>query len=154
MPPEAPSTETYRHTQFGTVMVLAFSAGLLVCVGAAVTATGGAQTAALLLAVFLAGCLALLYSLTVVVDTEAVHVSFGPGVVSKTIPLDEIESVEAVRPGMLWGWGFRWLPGEGWMWNVSGLRAVRLDYRDGRSFRIGTDDPDGLASAIRRHIER
>lgn len=152
MPPEAASTETYRHTQFGTVMVLALSAGLLVCVGAAVTS--GGHPAALGVAVILAGCLALLYSLTTVVDTEAVRVSFGPGVFSKTIPLSEIESAEPVRAGVLWGWGFRWLPGEGWMWNVSGLRAVRLDYRDGRRFRIGTDDPDGLASAIQRRIAR
>ena len=36
----------------------------------------------------------------------------------------------------------------GWMYNVWGLDAVQLELQSGKSFRIGTDDPDGLVAAL------
>ena len=38
----------------------------------------------------------------------------------------------------------------GWLYNVSGLDAVAITLRDGRKFALGTDDPEGLVTAIRR----
>jgi hypothetical protein len=40
------------------------------------------------------------------------------------------------------------MPGQYWVWNVSGLDAVELTLRSGRRFRIGTDEPEELAKAI------
>jgi hypothetical protein len=47
------------------------------------------------------------------------------------------------------GWGIRWI-GRGWLWNVSGLRAVELELRDGRRFRVGSNRPERLAEALRQ----
>ena len=34
------------------------------------------------------------------------------------------------------------------MWNISGLDAVELEYKDGKKFRIGTNQPQKLCQAI------
>jgi hypothetical protein len=34
------------------------------------------------------------------------------------------------------------------MWNISGLDAVEIEYKDGTRFRIGTADPQGLLNAL------
>ena len=49
------------------------------------------------------------------------------------------------------GWGIHWV-GSGWVYNVSGWEAVEIVMRNGRRHRIGTDDPNGLAQAIRQVI--
>ena len=33
------------------------------------------------------------------------------------------------------------------VWNISGLDTVELTYRDGKKFRIGTDEPEVLLDA-------
>ena len=40
------------------------------------------------------------------------------------------------------------MPGKYWLWNVSGFRAVELVFKDGKRFRIGTDEPESLIRAI------
>jgi hypothetical protein len=47
------------------------------------------------------------------------------------------------------GWGIRWT-GDGWLYNVSGLRAVELRTRHGKRYLIGTDRPEELEAAIRQ----
>lgn len=60
----------------------------------------------------------------------------------------EIQRAEAVRNKWWYGWGIRRVP-SGWMWNVWGLDAVEILLTNGKRFRIGTDDPDGLTAALR-----
>jgi len=38
----------------------------------------------------------------------------------------------------------------GWLWNVWGFRAVKFVLRNGRRVTLGTDDPQGLLTAIQR----
>ncbi len=90
----------------------------------------------------------LFHQLTVKVDHEFVQITFGIGIISRKIPLDRIIAATAVRNSWWWGWGIRLIPG-GWMWNVSGLQAVELELKNGRKFRIGTDEPEMLASAVK-----
>jgi hypothetical protein len=91
-------------------------------------------------------------SLAVAVDHESVRLRFGAGLIRKRIPIARISDCRIVRNKWYYGWGIRLTP-RGWMWNISGLDAVELDLDDGGHFRIGTDDPDGLRSAIRRASE-
>ena len=44
--------------------------------------------------------------------------------------------------------------GRGWMWNVSGLDAIRIDRTKGGSFFIGTDEPAALQAAINAAISK
>ena len=73
---------------------------------------------------------------------------FGLGIIRRTIALADVTGCTVVRNPWWYGWGIRLIP-HGWMWNVAGLDAVELQFRTGRRFRIGTDDPEGLAAAIR-----
>jgi len=46
-----------------------------------------------------------------------------------------------------YGWGIHLTP-SGWLYNVGGARAVQLDLHNGRSLRVGTDEPERLCEAI------
>ena len=82
-------------------------------------------------------------------NAPAVTVAFGRGWPRKVIVRSDIVSLRPVRNHWILGWGIRWFPG-GWMWNVWGLDAVELELVSGRRFRIGTDDIDGLTTALQR----
>ncbi len=56
-----------------------------------------------------------------------------------------------MRNPWYYGWGIRLTP-TGWMYNISGLDAVQLQLASGKRFRIGTDEPVQLKSAIDRAI--
>lgn len=137
----------YSHTQPGTVVRLAISvpvAGLLV-----VGMTGVWQAfvpASLFILVLL-----VFHSLTVQVDELAIGLSFGIGLIRKSILLDEIAAFQPVRNRWFYGFGIRYTF-RGWMWNVSGLDAVELTYTSGKRFRIGTDEPQKLAAAINQAL--
>lgn len=73
--------------------------------------------------------------------------------VPKKIPFEEIESAEVFdyRPIRDYGgWGLRF-GGHGrkeWLWNAYGDRAVRLHLANGKTFSVGSQQPEQLASAI------
>jgi hypothetical protein len=135
----------YRHTQVGWVIL----GSMAVVIGVAWTtfpaAAPVAARAPLLLIVTLA--LFVFSTLTVEIDEEAVRLRFGIGLVRKRIPLAQVRSCREMRNPWYVGFGIRLVRG-GYLWNVSGLDAVELDLGDGKRFRIGTDEPAALASAI------
>jgi hypothetical protein len=85
--------------------------------------------------------------MTVIVEVDELRLSMGIGLIRRSIPLSEVESCQQVRNSWWYGWGIRLTP-RGWLWNVSGLDAVELNYRSGKHFRIGTDEPRRLRDAI------
>jgi hypothetical protein len=91
------------------------------------------------------------YELTITIDDEILCASFGVGLVRKKVALAEIAACEPIRIRWWYGWGIHLTP-YGWLYNVSGLDAVAITLRDGRKFALGTDDPNGFTSAVRRSI--
>lgn len=87
-------------------------------------------------------------SITVEVDDQQVRAAFGAGWPQRVVPLRRVSDVRTIRNAWWHGWGIRWVPG-GSLWNVWGLDAVELVLDSGRSWRVGTDDPDGLVAAVR-----
>lgn len=69
------------------------------------------------------------------------------------LALADIVSVETIRTGWADGWGIH-RGREGWIYNVSGFGAVRLRTRDGRSIRLGSDEPERLAAFIAVRLPR
>ncbi len=139
-------TPHYRHTQVGW-MILGALAAVLAFVGMQV---GREATAAIGPLVVVSAILVLGFSaLSVEIDGEAIRLRFGIGLIRKRIPLAEVKAWEAVRNPWYSGWGIRLGPGYV-LWNVSGRDAVELTFASGRRFRIGTDEPEALASAIER----
>jgi len=53
-----------------------------------------------------------------------------------------------VRNKWWYGLGIRLTP-HGWLYNVSGLDAIEIVRRSGKTFRVGTDEPKALAAALR-----
>ena len=90
----------------------------------------------------------LFWGLTVEVNRDMVRLYYGLGIIHRSIPRERIATVTQVRNRWWWGSGIKRTP-HGWMWNISGLDAIELTYRDGKKFRIGTDEPEALLEALK-----
>lgn len=134
----------YKHTQIGYVTGTALGAGALAALAASraelgwggFLATGGLLVGAVLFS-----------SLTTIVDEDELRFYFGPGFWTRRFALDDIISVDVVRNSALYGWGIRYTH-HGWLYNVSGLRAVELTIRGEGQLRLGTDEPEALKAAL------
>jgi hypothetical protein len=69
--------------------------------------------------------------------------------VRRSFELAEIKAVRTVRNRWIHGWGIHWI-WRGWLYSVSRFDAVEIDLASGSSHRIGTDEPQELAEAIRK----
>lgn len=140
----------YRHRQTGTVILWTVGASAVVmAVLAAFFATVQPAVGAVLglSLLVLVACLVLFGSLTVEVTTTHVRLRFGPGWIRKSFDAAEIVEAEMVQNPWHYGWGIRWTP-RGWLFNVAGSDAVEIRLRNGRRYRIGTDEPHNLLLAI------
>ena len=142
----------YEHTQFGAQV---FRFGLvalllLVAVGAAAAGSGEGLVIIGLVALITGTALVIFGRLTVKVTDQHLVAHFGWGWPRRTLQWTDVTAVRAVRNRWWYGWGIRWFPG-GLLWNVWGLDAVEFDLASGRALRIGTDEPEQLLAAVRRH---
>ena len=141
---------SYRHSQTGYLSIglasLAFAAGV---VAARPTEL---RPSWWVVFVLLVAAGVIFARLTVEVEGEMLRVYFAPGWPRWRWPLHEIVSASGVRNTWLAGWGIHRMPGRPgyWVINVSGFDAVELRLRNGRRYRVGTDDPDGLLVALRQ----
>jgi hypothetical protein len=90
-------------------------------------------------------------SLTVEVGEGVLRFHFGPGFWRKRFPLADIAAADAARSSWWEGYGIRITP-RGMLYNISGKDAVRITLRSGKSFRIGTDEPEALLQTLRKAI--
>jgi hypothetical protein len=135
----------YRHTQRGiwiAIVCLVFAA-----FDAAVAWRSAEWLPAVVLIVLVAVAI-VFSSLTVEVDGNELRWHFGPGLWTYRLALDDIDTVAIVRNRWWYGFGIRMGPGFR-LYNVSGLDAVELRLRSDETRRIGTDDPQGLAAALK-----
>jgi hypothetical protein len=140
----------YRHTQVGSV-ILGFAISICVTLGLAGFLAGTLHW--MLPAMVALAVAAILFgSLTIEILDGELRCRFGIGLIRKRFPLRHVVAVETVRNSWIWGWGIRYTP-HGWLFNVSGLDAVELTLVGDKRVRIGTDEPDALARAIRQSIE-
>ena len=144
--------ELYRHTQIGHVIRFSIGAGILfVAIAFGLTLNAGQSAPAIILGsslAVLALSLLLFHSMTVSVRNDAIALSFGPGIIRKTIAASDVASCRTVRNPWYYGWGIHLTPA-GWLFNVSGFDAVEVTLANGRRYRIGTDAPQELEMAIR-----
>jgi hypothetical protein len=98
-------------------------------------------------------CLLVFYKLTITIDTTHLSFSFGIGLFSKKYFITDIKSCKPVKNNPFYGIGIRLIP-DGWLYNVSGLQAIELTFRNRKSkIRIGTNRPEEIASLINKMIE-
>jgi len=138
----------YRHTQVGSTTIAVLAIGW----AAALWWSVRGSDPALVTITALVGLLLVVFStLTVIVRDQVLDVFFGPGLIRRRIPLRRIRDVREVQTPWYYGWGIRLTP-SGWLWNVSGMAGVEVQFDDGHRFRIGSDEPDKLVEVLRREI--
>ena len=142
---------TYHHVQWGWAVIGGSVAGLVLALLVTMSLSASTLAAVPWLVVALFGLLVLglvtYATLTVDVDSVEVRVRFGIGLIRKTIPFTDIARCEVVRTPSWWGWGIHWTP-SGWLYNVSGRAAVRLEMTTQRPVMIGSDEAERLKAAI------
>jgi hypothetical protein len=150
---ESAAAPAYRHTQAGHVVRVCLFVALAVCALSGLAAPPVGYSGIILFAVCVVLALAILlfWSMTVEIRAGLLEARLGPGLIRKRAALDQIASCEPVRNPWWYGWGIHYTP-HGWLYNVSGARAVEIRLRSGKVFRLGTDEPEVLASAVRRAI--
>ena len=137
--------ERYRHTQIGYLLLVALGGALALIL--CLMLITGFNWIAVIVSIILAGCLWTFATLTVTLDSNKLEVRFGPGFIRLSFLLSDIVAHRVVVNPWYYGWGIRLIP-DGWLYNVSGLWAVELRMANGKRFRIGTDDAEGLALAL------
>jgi len=137
--------------QWGWAVIAGSVAGLGLALLVTMSLSAATRAAVPWLVVALFGLLALglltYATLTVDVDSEEVRARFGIGLIRKSIPLKDIARCDVVRTPRWWGWGIHWTP-SGWLYNVSGRAAVRLEMTTERPVMIGSDEAERLKAAI------
>jgi hypothetical protein len=151
---------SYKHTQVGYLMLLVTLAVLMLFAWMQITAraepssvdsgTNFAVTAVMASTLFI---LASFSTLTVTMDEHSLRVKFGYGIFRKKFPFNEMLSSRRVKNHWYYGWGIRvWFWPYMWIYTISGFDAVEIIMRNGRIYRIGTDTPKELETAIKQII--
>ncbi len=154
------SGQAYKHTQIGYLMLVVLLAVLLLFAWLQIAAraeppsynsgTNFAVTAMMALILFI---LASFITLRTSIDENYLRIRFGYGIFRKKFAVNEIVSVAQVKNHWYCGWGIRlWLWPKMWIFNVSGFDAVEIIMKNGKIYRIGTDEPEKLETAIKRVI--
>lgn len=147
--------ETKKFTQFGTFSVIMMVPFLVLSL--IMIFTMGSEDLILfatfsLVALTMVICLLIFYKLTIYIDNTFVSFKLGIGLISKKYPVENIKSCKAVKNDPLFGIGIR-LISNGWLYNVTGLSAVELSFKNTKKIvRIGTNEPEEIAATINRMI--
>ena len=137
--------KNYRHTQFGSAIVLGSGAIGFALLLIAAFSPHPARHFLVGVIVLLVG--ALFSTLTIAIEDGMLRASFGPGLIRKKVRLAEIASVRPIPVRWWYGWGIHLTP-HGWLYNVAGWKAVEITLLNGRRFCLGTDEPENLLKAI------
>ena len=148
---------SYENNQPGWLIRIAIAWGILVSLigpmRVAIVREAAPSWVGLVPAVILVLVLILFHCLKVQVNADRVMVGFGIGLIRYHFSLLDIESCSAVKTQWHNGWGIRKIQ-HGWLLNVSGMDAVEIKLSNGRVYRIGTNDPKGLLTAIESAIAK
>jgi len=150
----------YKHTQIGYLMLVVTLAVLVLFAWVYITALAeppsvdsGPNFAVSAIMVLILFILASFATLTASIDENYLRVKFGYGIFARKFVLNQIASVQAVKNRWYYGWGIRlWLWPKMWIYNVSGFDAVEITMKNGKVYRIGTDVPEELETAIKQSI--
>jgi hypothetical protein len=146
--------ELYRHRQIGWTMILSAAAPIVLL--ALLLPHASPKFGALpaytrqlwIVPAVIIGLVTLVFSsLRVIVTTELLEISFGPGFIKRRWPVADIEATALIRTSVANGWGIRRRDGS-MLYNVSGFDAVAITLKEGRLVMVGSDDAAQLKRAI------
>jgi len=151
----------YKHIQFSYLMLIVTLAVFFLFAWVYITASAepvstdsGPNFAITSIMAFILFILASFVTLQVIIDGEYLRIKFGFGIFQKKFSLNDIMSVKTVKNHWYYGWGIRiWLWPKMWIYNVSGFDAVEIKLKNGKTYRIGTDEPQKLEQTILHSIK-
>jgi hypothetical protein len=151
---------TYKHTQIGYLMLVVTLAVLVLFAWIYIMASAeppsvdsGPNLAVTAIMVLILFMLASFATLTTSVDETCLRIKFGYGIFARVFPLNQIVSVQSVKNHWYYGWGVKvWFWPYMWIYNVSGFGAVEIIMKNGKIYRIGTDEPEKLETAIKQAV--
>jgi hypothetical protein len=145
---------TYRHKQVGYWILAIVSVPVAASVAIGLVAgMGKGTTTILFLSLLIPLAAGVVFStMSVAVDDTAVSWHFTGGIAKGRVPLEAIVSAEIVELPWFYGWGIRFTP-RGTLYRVGGKSAVEV-VTDKKRINLGSDDAEGLASAIRDARDR
>ena len=143
----------YRHKQMGITVVaaLGLGAGLCLLFGIAFNAPHARLTLFLLAAV-LDICAIVFCSLTIELSDRFLSWYFGPGLIRKQVATTEFKDAIVTKSRLVHGWGVHFTS-NGWLYNVSVFDAVQIKLKSGKTFLLGSDEPEQLCSALQRAMD-
>jgi hypothetical protein len=144
--------EQYKHTQIGYVIIF-IGLGVAIPIVRSTLVSPSRDWVLLTGVLILAIGTMLFGTLTIEIKDGILKSGFGPGLIRKTVRLADIEACRVVRNPWYYGWGIRMTP-HGWLYNVSGTRAVEITLKGAGKFRLGTDEPEVLCQAIMRSLAK
>jgi len=146
----------YKHTQIGYLMITVTLAVLILFVWTYIIAlaeipsyNSGPNFAITAIMTVTLIILTSFSTLQVIIDEKYLQIKFGYGIYQKKFLLGDIISAKILKNHWYYGWGIkRCLWQKMWIYNVSGFDAVEIKMKNGKTYRIGTDEPDKLERAI------
>jgi len=149
---------SYKHTQIGYLMLVVTLVVLAFFAWAQITARleppsvdSGTNFLVTFIMVLILFILSSFATLTTSLDENHLHIKFGYGIFARKFALNQIASVKTVKNHWYYGWGMRvWFWPYMWIYNVSGFDAVEIIMKNGKVYRIGTDAPKELETAIKQ----
>ena len=112
--------------------------------------TNFAITAIMALILFI---LASFATLTASIDENYLRIKFGYGIFRKSFLLNDVASAKVLKNHWYYGWGIRlWFWPYMWIYNISGFDAVEITMKNRKIYRIGTDEPEKLETAIKQAV--
>lgn len=137
-------SKDYKHTQFGwMVFLFSFLPGAIILILALSNKYDERLKENFLLGAFILFSLLLLFhSLKIHVADETITVSFGIGLIRKTISIVEIENcIVKKQRGIT-------------LWSIFSFNAVEIIFKNkSQKLRIGTDNPEELCEAINERMK-
>ncbi|WP_210409057.1 hypothetical protein [Methanococcoides sp. AM1] len=142
----------YKHTQTGYFII--FASLVVVLLFGFILSTTDFEPIVFAIMLFIVLILISFTTLKVMIDENYLRIKYGYGIFWKRFPLNEIVSARTVKNHWYYGWGIRlWLWPKMVIFNVSGFDAVEIKMKNGKIYRIGTDEPKQLELAILQAIE-
>lgn len=147
--------EAKKFTQYGTFTIVILGAVTLLFAVILITSVHTRDQGTAFFIGFFILCLItllLFYKLTIFIDQTSISFKMGIGLIGKTYKVSDILSCTPVRNSLFMGIGIRWI-GKGWLYNVSGFKAVELRFNNKKSVvRIGTDRPEEISALMQELI--
>ena len=151
----------YKHTQIGYLMIVITLVVLALFIRVYITAQAeppsyysGTNFAVTAIMALILLTLVSFVSLQVIIDEKYLRIKFGYGIYQKKFLLNDIASAKTVRNHWYYGWGIRvWFWPKMWIYNISGFNAVEIKLKNGKTYRIGTNEPKKLEQAILSSIK-